>query len=195
MIYQNYFSQIIESINQAKFKKADELIISNKNQLKSNIKQCLQIAKSFLYFGEIYRARTVFNLLQNIPRDKDYENIKWEIEDSEETILIGESVYPPGVHPNERWNTIPSCIPSGLRDKLSRFYPGRITAIYDDKIVCVFCSTKDKRIICIELSIDKWVSTMNLEIPKKEEYIVLAIFENEKKIYLNKIDDPEWLLK
>jgi hypothetical protein len=143
------------------------------------------VVKAWLSVGEFHRARTVFD---DIPNDSFsgelwYRDLREAVEDAEEALRLGESVYPSTTPMSERW-----LIPREILEhapayhKLRSWFPGRVSAIDDDGIHLVLAvpheDTEKRRLVSRTLMPEDWLRFAGGDIPEEGDFIFLAIYDH-----------------
>lgn len=146
------------------------------------------VAKAWLRFGEVRRARLV---LDDIPQEGFreegwYQDLREAVEDAEEALHLGESVYPSTTRMNERWIE-PRALARLAPDNhvLRSWFPGRIASVDKDSIHLVLAVSHEesdkRRLIARTLTRDEWQSSATADPgirldPEEGKFIFLAIY-------------------
>lgn len=157
------------------------------------------VVKAWLRFGEVRRAREV---LDDIPEERFsdepwYQDLREAVEDAEEALLLGESVYPSTTRMNERW-IVPREVLMLAPDHhaLRSWFPGRVMSSDADGIHLVLAvpgeSAEKRRLISRTLTLDEWqrhaLPAPHAGVdPEEGRFVYLAIYEHAS--------DPQGLVR
>jgi tetratricopeptide (TPR) repeat protein len=122
------------------------------------------VVKAWLRFGEVRRARATFDSIPSYLVDQTPElgQLEEQLEDAEEAVALGESVYPSATPLRERWVQPQAVVANHAEDgaPLRAWYPGRIAAV-DDTGVHLALAVPDedpdqRRLIARTLTHEEW---------------------------------------
>lgn len=142
------------------------------------------VVKAWLRFGEVARAREVLDDIpeESFAQERWYLEIRQAVEDAEEAIRLGESVYPSSTAMSERW-IVPREVlmraPAGC--ELRSWFPGRVAGIDEDGVHLALAVPQDeaqkRRLISRTLTPEEWRRHAHIE-AKEERFVFLAIYED-----------------
>jgi tetratricopeptide (TPR) repeat protein len=181
-------------IRQARFRDAEQAWTESLDRLDPNgdiIQYDLHLALhvhrwvvgAWLDAGEVARARRVFSLIPETicTQHSRLEALALRLQDSEEAIALGESVYPAGMPPIERWRQpdyVPPTSPENL--PLRAWYPGRVLS-RDAKGVRVVVATpasdpSSRAVVESHLTNTEWNAAGGRALDESNPYIILAVY-------------------
>jgi tetratricopeptide (TPR) repeat protein len=144
------------------------------------------VVKAWLRFGEVRRARKV---LDDIPEDpfwgeQWYQDLRESLEDAEEGLRLGESVYPSTTRMSERWIVPREVLMQTPPDHVLRsWFPGRVAAVDQDGIHLALAvpheDANERRLISRTLTFKEWEELGELWDPKEGTFIFVAIYKDE----------------
>ncbi|AUX45128.1 uncharacterized protein SOCE26_066090 [Sorangium cellulosum] len=157
------------------------------------------LVAAWLDAGELARARRVFELLppEVVAQHELLRQLKWRLEDAEEADRLGDSVHPPGVRIDLRWQT-PAHIgmsgPDGTR--LVALLPARVVEASAQAVTLVVGVTNEggHELVRTEMSAAEWQAA-HAWCPAEEArgYLYLAYYESGAQcVYLRDEPDPPW---
>lgn len=158
------------------------------------------VVERWLDAGEVERARAALEVLSAdlIQRVPPLGDLAWRLADAEESKALGESVYPPGVHPDERWKQ-PGDIPIEIDGRsLRSWHPARVVSVDDDAIEIVIADPRpeprNSELKSLALSRDEWKQLTAGEPPPPEcSYWFLARYERGfDRLFRHRATPPPW---
>lgn len=124
------------------------------------LKPKLEKVREWLDHGEVQHARTVFDEVPSevVEREEDLKILQWRLQDAEEAVALGESVYPSSTPPSSRW-TAPQ-IPPG--EGLMSWSPGRVVSANKHAVAVVIATVRDgkpqKQVVESRITAKQWVA-------------------------------------
>jgi len=151
------------------------------------------VVKAWLRFGEVRRAREV---LDDIPaesflEEQWYQNLRESVEDAEEALRLGESVYPSTTKMSERWIVPREVLMQAPADHALRsWFPGRVAAVDSNGIhlaLGVPHEDADKRrLLSRTLTPAEWQRYAGVD-PEEGTFVFLAIYQD--------VADPQGIVR
>ncbi len=135
------------------------------------------VASEWLEYGELAKARAVIALIPPtiLQSRQRLRRLATQIEDAEEALALGDSVYPDDVPMEERWKPrlLPSRKKNGMR--LHAWFPGRVIAGSHEGVRLVIATPDKSRVIVAPIAAAQWeAATRNWDISPEDalEYFV-----------------------
>jgi tetratricopeptide (TPR) repeat protein len=158
------------------------------------------VVTDWLDHGEVELAREAFD---SIPRhivqaDPYLSRLGNRLVDAEEAHALGNTVYPPFIPPEERWQgprLVPDTSTSGSPRRA--WYPGRVVQATDDAVVIVFAipngDPQGRRVMTRELDAATWKRAANRPPASATGFIEIGSYENGELV-VEVFDDrlPAW---
>lgn len=157
------------------------------------------VASAWLEAGEVVRARRVFDsidesLLDSVERLRD---IAWRLEDAEEAMALGTSVYPSGVPPEDRWRK-PHFVAGHLGDnELTAWYPMRIagvsTAEVELELAIPSDAPDDREVFGLQVSRKDWLDMSGgIDPDAQRPFWILARYGSVTRVFSNDPGPAPW---
>lgn len=147
------------------------------------------IVKAWLRMGEVRRARAAFDTIpwHMLDQSPKLEDLREELEDAEEAVALGESVYPSSTPMSDRWVQPADVVPNQSQDGLSlkAWFPGRVSSV-DEEGVHLALAVPDpepekRRLIVRTLSPKEWTQLGFCSMAEAaERFVLVAIYEGER---------------
>jgi len=198
---------LVEQARYADAEEATRVALSQLDPDGSRVEEDSQLCRDFhrwvmaawLDAGEVARARQTFNLLppEVVAEEKVLRLLKWRLEDAEETERLGDSVHPPGVRMEHRWQR-PTYIaeqgPDGAR--LVEALPARVVMATKEAVTLVVGVTVDgeHELVRAELTAHEWRAA-NAWCPAERArgYLYLAYYEDgAQRVFAQDESAPPW---
>lgn len=147
------------------------------------------IVKAWLRMGEVRRARAAFDTIpwHMLDQRTKLEDLREELEDAEEAVALGESVYPSSTPMSDRWVQPADVVPNQSQDGLSlkAWFPGRVSSV-DEEGVHLALAVPDpepekRRLIVRTLSPKEWTQLGFCSMAEAaERFVFVAIYQDDR---------------
>ncbi len=159
------------------------------------------VVRAWLDNGEISRARKAFDEIPDelIAKDAGLRNLAWRLEDAEEALELGESVYPAGLPVPERWrrpDAVSPVAPDG--SPLQGWFPGRILEADPEQVTVVLAvpepEPQKRRVIRTSLSAEEWQQYGGWGLlPEVTGFFILVRYQSgEARLIPQNVPMPPW---
>lgn len=135
-----------------------------------------KITEAFLEFGEVARARVFFDAIQNVN-----PAIRHRLEDAEEAMKLGESVYPSHTPMSDRWVT-PACVDAART--LESWRPGRILHVDSTHVEAVFVDPKTQILGYSHFEMNQWRAFAPFIVPRVDLFLFVLVYDDDLVVVL-----------
>jgi tetratricopeptide (TPR) repeat protein len=159
------------------------------------------VVRAWLENGEVARARAAFDEIpaEVAANDVELRNLAWRLEDAEEAVALGESVYPAGVPVSERWRR-PSAVAERAPDGsgLQSWFPGRILEAEEDQLTVVLAVPEPepmkRRVIRTVMTAEEWQRFGGWgQLPEVSGFFIFARYESGvARLIHQQVPQPPW---
>ena len=190
-------NSVVDSIENARFRVAEtewNVIRSGDGAKHLAEADYRSVIEAWMDAGEVHRARTVYDSCPYT--STEIHLLEWEILDAEESIALGESIYPSGLPMKERW-VIPSFIPN--REQVGRWLAGRILNADDPSRPTVIWTPgkdlKSARVLLYDFKDGEFEAEIEVVPPMKiveNEFFFIAQYGSLVRMFPIICDEAPW---
>jgi tetratricopeptide (TPR) repeat protein len=141
------------------------------------------VIRRWLALGYVGEARDVLELIpaQWIAQNRDLAVVAQLVGDAEESVELGEAVYPPGTLVAERWS--PSVTPelNGGGSRRIRWFPGRVVSASDAEVVLVLADPSTHTAFRVVYPAKDWQRSANQAPRQAQGYVEVAEYEDSSR--------------
>lgn len=143
------------------------------------------VCRQWLALGYVQQARSVLNEID--PRwlgsERDLSELRTLVEDHEEALRLGESVYPAEVPQQERWHE-PRVLDARDADKhnLRQWWPGRVLEAHADEVIAVIAHRETRLAQQVTFTGEEWRRFANQPAEDAEGFFELGEYEGGDRI-------------
>jgi tetratricopeptide (TPR) repeat protein len=143
------------------------------------------VCRQWLALGYVQQARNVLNEID--PRwlgsEPELSSLRTLVEDHEEAMRLGESVYPSEVPQHERWQK-PRVLPArdADRNELRQWWPGRVIEAHPDEVVAVLADRQTRLAQQAIFTGDEWRAFANQPSEDAQGFFELGEYDRGGRI-------------
>lgn len=141
------------------------------------------VIRRWLALGYVGEARDVLDAIPRRWIDEEAELVDVErlVVDAEESVELGEAVYPPGTPIDDRW--VPRLTPEHNGDKSprKRWWPGRVVSASAEAVVVVQADPESRTAYRTTYRASEWASAAGQPAEQARDYVEIAEYQDASR--------------